>query len=264
MSTGGAEKTIDPARVYFVGAGPGDPELLTVKGARLLAGASLVVYAGSLVRESVIEEYCPPGVEAHDSSGMTLDEMIPLMAGAVREGRVVVRLHTGDPSLYGAIGEQIEALAEEGITSVIVPGVTSASASAASLGAELTVPGSTQTVIYTRLAGRTPVPPSESLRSLASHGSTLCIYLSVGMMDRVAEELIAGGLAGDTPVAVVYRVSWPEERAVTGTLSDIAGKVAAAGITRQAMIIVGTALSGYEGRKSKLYAPGFRHGYREG
>lgn len=249
--------------IYFVGAGPGDPELVTVKGARLLKEADLVVYAGSLVREKVITRFCRDDVEARNSATMTLDEIIEVMSASARAGEKVVRLHTGDPSLYSAIGEQIELLGEEGVDSVLVPGVSSAFASAAALGRELTVPGATQTVIFTRVAGNTPVPESESLGSLAAHGATLCIFLSVGMIDKVVREL-SEGYSSDTPVAVVYRVTWEDELTVEGTLADIAEKVKEAGITRQAMIIVGPALFGSCRKRSRLYDRKFSHGYREG
>ncbi|MFQ5465247.1 MAG: precorrin-4 C(11)-methyltransferase [Thermodesulfobacteriota bacterium] len=248
-------------RVYFVGAGPGDPELVTVKGARLLAEADVVVYAGSLVKETVIRRFCREGVAARDSASMTLDEIVGVMAEGVLAGHVVVRLQTGDPSLYGAMAEQIEALGRRGLDVEVVPGVSSAFASAAALKTGLTVPEGTQTVIFTRVAGRTPVPDSESLASLASHGATLCIFLSVGMIEKVTEGLSAG-YGPETPVAVVYRASWKDELVVRGTLSDIAGRVREAGITRHAMIIVGPALAGGGGKKSRLYDGDFSHGFR--
>lgn len=247
--------------VYFVGAGPGDPDLVTVKGARLLEGADVVVYAGSLVSETVIKRFCQGGVTALSSASMTLEEVIGVMAEGVRAGKAVVRLHTGDPSLYGAIGEQIEALAKLGIEPVVVPGVSSAFAAAASLKTELTTPGGTQTVIFTRVAGKTPVPDSEALAGLAAHGATLCIFLSVGMMDKVTEGLSAGYEPG-TPVAVVYRATWEDELVVRGTLADIAGKVKEAGIDSHAMIIVGPALAGVLDKRSMLYDPDFSHGFR--
>lgn len=250
-----------PSTVYFVGAGPGDPELVTVKGMRLLMRADVVVYAGSLVRETVMEEFCREGVETRNSASMTLDEMVEVMVSSARAGKRVVRLHTGDPTLYSAIGEQIEALDAEGVPVQVVPGVSSAFASAAALKKELTVPGGTQTVIFTRAAGRTPVPDSESLPALAAHGATLCIFLSVGMMEKVVTEL-TGAYGADAPVAVVYRATWEDEVRLAGTLADIAGKVEAAGISRQAMIIVGPALAGPGEKKSRLYDGGFSHGYR--
>jgi len=247
--------------VWFVGAGPGDARLITVRGRELLEGADLVVYTGSLVGAQSLC-WCREEAEMRSSAGMHLDEIVSLMASAAREGRRVVRLHTGDPSLYGAIGEQIDALARLGIESVIVPGVSSASASAASLGIELTVPGGAQTVILTRIEGRTPVPEAESLSSLAAHRATVCIFLSVSMIEKVAGELLKG-YAPSTPAAVVYRASWEDERIIRGTLADIAAKTKEAGITRHALIIVGEAVGGSAGRGvSRLYDKSFSHGYR--
>lgn len=248
-------------KVFFVGTGPGDPELITVKGMRLLREADLVVYAGSLVREKVLG-YCEKSPVVRNSASMSLGEITSLMAEAAKSGKLVVRLHTGDPSLYGALREQADVLEREGIDYEVVPGVSSAFASAASLKRELTLPGVTQTVIFTRIEGRTPVPQKERLSSLSSHGATICIFLSVGMMDDVVKELSAG-YPQDTPVAVVYRASWEDERTVKGTLADIAEKVRGAGITRQAMIIVGEAIGENPGENSKLYDALFSHGYRE-
>lgn len=247
--------------VFFVGSGPGDPELITVKGMKLLKSADLVIYAGSLVREKVLE-YCEKSPEIRNSASMSLDEITSLMIDAAKKDKLVVRLHTGDPSLYGALREQADSLEKEGIPYEVVPGVSSAFASAAALKRELTLPGVTQTVIFTRMEGRTPVPEKERLSSLAGHNATMCIFLSVAMMDDVVKEL-AEGYPLDTPVAVVYRASWEDETVVKGTLRDIAGKVREAGIKRQAMIIAGNAIGDDPGENSRLYDPGFSHGYRE-
>ncbi len=247
-------------KVYFVGAGPGDPELITVKGAKLLSRAQVVVYAGSLVNPALLD-MCAPGTEIHNSAGMTLDEITGVMIDAYRAGKKVVRLHTGDPSLYGAVQEQMDILDREAVPYAVVPGVSSFLAAAAAIPRELTLPGVSQTVILTRMEGRTPVPERESLRSLAAHRSTMCIFLSVHMLDKLTGELIAGGYPAHTPAAVVEKASWPGERAITGTLENIAAKVATSGINRTAMIIVGDALgAGY--RPSYLYDAGFAHGYR--
>ncbi len=247
--------------VYFVGTGPGDPELITVKGMRLLKDADLVIYAGSLVREKVLE-YCEKGPVIRNSASMSLEEITSLMVEAARQGKKVVRLHTGDPSLYGALREQADILEREGVAYGIVPGVSSAFASAAALKRELTLPGVTQTVIFTRVEGRTPVPEKERLSKLASHGATICIFLSIAMIDDVVREL-AEGYSMDTPVAVVYRASWEDEKIVKGSLADIAAKVKASGISRQAMIIVGRAIGDLPGDNSKLYDADFSHGFRE-
>jgi precorrin-4/cobalt-precorrin-4 C11-methyltransferase len=252
-------------KVIFVGAGPGDPDLITVKGKKLLMQADVVVYAGSLVNRKLLVDL-KEGTKCHDSASLTLDEAIDIMVPAVQAGKTVVRLHTGDPSLYGAIQEQIDALREHGIGCEVIPGVTAAFAAAASLGQELTLPGVSQTVILTRIEGRTPVPEKEKLEKISAIGATTCLYLSVSMMEKVVEQLLAGGIFTEsTPAAVVSRASWADEMTIEGTLADIAEKVSAAGLTRQALIIVGEALAArHEGvkEKSKLYDAKFAHGYR--
>jgi len=252
--------------VHFVGAGPGDAELITVKGARLLREADVVLFAGSLVDRELVRT-CAPTAEVYDSAGMTLEETTQLLAEAVAAGRWVVRLHTGDPSIYGAIQEQMAALDELGIDYEVVPGVTSAFAAAAALKQELTLPEVSQTVIITRLAGKTPVPERERLAGIARVGATLVIYLSVAMIEQVVAELLQGAYAAETPAAVVSKVSWPDEEIVEGTLADIAEKARKAGIGKQAVIIVGDVLRARrEGLAavSKLYDKGFSHEYRKG
>lgn len=248
--------------VSFVGAGPGDPELITVKGSSLLREADLVIYAGSLVNKDILV-HARQGAKIVDSAGLTLAEIVAMMVEAERQGQRVVRLHTGDPALFGAIREQMDALRKYGVESVMVPGVSSYSAAAAAVKRELTVPEVSQTVIITRLAGRTPVPEKESLQSLAAHKASMCIFLSVGMIDLVAVELMRG-YPPDTPVAVVEKASWTEERVIRGTLSDIAGKVNEAGVTKTAMILVGDFLREEDVLPSRLYAAEFSHGFREG
>lgn len=253
-------------KVHFIGAGPGDPELITVKGARLLREADLVIYAGSLVDRELVRTHAP-GAEVYDSSSMTLEGTTSIIAEAVVAERSVVRLHTGDPSIYGAIQEQMEALDRLGITYAVVPGVTSAFAAAAALRQELTLPEVSQTVIITRLAGRTPVPERESLSEIAKIGATLVIYLSVSMIERVVAELLQGAYTPETPAAVVFRASWPDERVVEGTLADIAALVKEAEIGKQALILVGDVLKARtEGLKAKslLYDREFSHGCRKG
>lgn len=246
--------------VSFVGAGPGDPELITVKGQRLLREADCIVYTGSLVPEALLA-----GVSAvvHNSAGLNLDEVMALVISAWRQGQRVVRLHTGDPSLYGAINEQLARLAAEAIPFQVVPGVSSAFASAAALATELTLPEVSQTVIITRRAGRTPVPDKENLASLASHQATMLILLSVGMIAEVVADLLSGGYPLDTPVAVVEKVSWPEERILRGTLATIAAQVQEAGISKTAIIAVGEVLASCPPPAlSKLYDRHFGHGFR--
>ena len=248
--------------VHFVGAGPGDPELITVKGSRLLREADLVIFTGSLVPRALVE-----GLQAkvHDSAGMNLDEVFALIDEAWREGRKIVRLHTGDPAIYGAINEQIALLREHDIPFAVVPGVSSGTASAAALGTELTLPEVSQTVIFTRRGGRTPVPEKEDLALLASHQATMMIFLSVGMIDEVVAELMAGGYPADTPVAVVEKVSWPDELQLRGTLATIAHQVKEAAITKTAIIAVGKVLAeSPPPALSRLYDSAFTHGYRQG
>ncbi len=245
--------------VWFVGAGPGDPDLITVKGKRLLADADVVIYAGSLVNPVLVQ-----GLKArvHDSAGMHLDEIIGIIREAWEAGLGVVRLHTGDPCIYGAIGEQMRRLDALDIPYGVVPGVSSAFAAAASLKVELTVPEVTQTVIFTRQAGRTPVPPRESLERLAAARASMCIFLSAGNIEQVVEALLSGGYPEDTPVAVVARATWPDELVVRGRLADIAPGVMEAGIKKTAMILVGRAISKEPGPESRLYHRGFSHGCR--
>lgn len=253
-------------KVHFVGAGPGDAELITVKGARLLSEADVVVYAGSLVDRELVRSYAPDA-EVFDSAGMNLEETTNALARAALDGKRAVRLHTGDPSIYGAIQEQMLELDRLGIGYEVVPGVTSAFAAAATLKQELTLPEVSQTVIITRLAGRTPVPERERLSQIARIGATLVIYLSVSMIEKVVGELLQGEYTAETPVAVVAKASWADEEVVEGTLADIAAKVKEAGIAKQALILVGDVLRARsEGMRAKslLYDKSFSHGCREG
>ena len=249
------------AQVHIVGAGPGDPELITRKGYRLVQEADVVIYAGSLVNPAILEA-CKEGCEIHNSASMSLDDVLAVTKARVAEGKTVVRLHTGDPAIYGAIQEQMDALKEMGITYDVTPGVSSFLATAAALQQEYTLPNVTQTVIITRMEGRTPMPEKEKLSMLASHGATMCIFLSVQMIDKVAAELIEGGYDKTTPVAIVVKASWPDQRIIRGTLETITDVVAEEGVIRQAMIVVSRVLdTDYE--LSKLYDKGFAHMYRD-
>ena len=249
------------AQVHIVGAGPGDPELITRKGYRLVQEADVVIYAGSLVNPAILEA-CKEGCEIHNSASMSLDDVLAVTKARVAEGKTVVRLHTGDPAIYGAIQEQMDALKEMGITYDVTPGVSSFLATAAALQQEYTLPNVTQTVIITRMEGRTPMPEKEKLSMLASHGATMCIFLSVQMIDKVAAELIEGGYDKTTPVAIVVKASWPDQRIIRGTLETIADVVAEEVVIRQAMIVVSRVLdTDYE--LSKLYDKGFAHMYRD-
>jgi precorrin-4/cobalt-precorrin-4 C11-methyltransferase len=254
-------------KVYFIGAGPGDPELLTLKGRRLIGEADLVICADSLVHPGVCG-FARPGAEVLGSSGLTLEEVWARMLAACQAGLTVARVHSGDPSLYGALHEQRVRLEAAGIPYEIVPGVSSAFAAAAVLGAELTVPDIAQTVIFTRRPSRTTRPPNEDLRALSRHGVTLVIFLSVASMRAVVTDLLAGGYPPDTPVAVVYRVTWEDERVLRGTLADIAAQVRAAKIAKQALVLVGPAIDPAlhqrgAALRSHLYSGDFSHLFRQ-
>ncbi|MBA5850981.1 precorrin-4 C(11)-methyltransferase [Clostridium sp. cel8] len=247
-------------KVYFIGAGPGDPDLITVKGRKIIENADVIIYAGSLVSKEHFN-YCKDGVELYNSASMTLDQVIDVIKKACREDKKVVRLHTGDPSIYGAIKEQMDRLSEAEIDYEVVPGVSSFTAAAASIKREFTLPGVSQTVILTRIAGRTPVPENEDLEKLASIGCSMALFLSVGMIDKVVEKL-RRGYKRNVPVAVIQRASWKDEKYVLGTLDDIAEKVKEANITKTAQILVGDFInSNYE--ESFLYNKNFSHGYRK-
>ncbi|MGI6065579.1 MAG: precorrin-4 C(11)-methyltransferase [Bacillota bacterium] len=247
--------------VFFVGAGPGDIELITVKGMKKLGEADVVIYTGSLVSADILE-YCKKDARIYNSAGMDLSEVLEVMEDAVRQGQTVVRLHTGDPSLYGAIREQMDELAKRGIDFSVIPGVSSFVAAAAQLQAEFTLPGISQTVIITRMEGRTGSSEGGKLSELAKHRASMAIFLSVQSIDQVVKELLTG-YDEDTPVAVVYRATWPDEKIISGTLKDIEKKVIEAGVERHAQILVGDFL-GDDYQLSKLYDRGFSHMYRTG
>lgn len=247
--------------VFFVGAGPGAPDLITVRGAELLRRAGMIIYAGSLVNPELLK-YAREDCEIYNSASMTLDEVIEKLDDAERRGLTAVRLHTGDPSLYGAVREQTDRLAAMGIKFETVPGVSSFCAAAAALNAEYTLPSVSQTLIISRTEGRTAVPERERIQSLASHGASMALFLSAGMTEKLCAELMSGGYPADTPAAVVYKASWPEQAVIRSTLAELPKLAEAAGIDRTALILVGDFLgSDYE--LSKLYDPSFSHGCRE-
>ena len=248
-------------QVFFVGAGPGDPELITVKGQKLLQQADIIIYAGSLVHPSLLG-YAKDDCEIHNSASMTLPQVIDTIDAGVKAGKQVVRLHTGDPAIYGAIQEQMIELDKLGIEYSVVPGVSSFLATAAALKQEYTLPGISQTVIVTRNEGRTPVPDREKLRSLAAHQATMCIFLSITMLDKVVEELIAGGYEPSTPIAIVQRATWPEQRIFKAKLETICKEIEEQGVDRTAMIVVSRCLDA-DFELSRLYAPEFSHMFRE-
>ena len=247
--------------IYFVGAGSGAPDLITVRGARLLSEADVIVYAGSLVNPALLE-YKKDGCEVYNSAKMTLEEVIAVMAPAAKAGKTVVRLHTGDPCVYGAHREQMDELDKRGIPYEVCPGVSSFCGAAAALKAEYTLPNVSQSVILTRMEGRTPVPEKEQIESFAAHGATMVIFLSAGQLPRLSERLIAGGYAPDTPAAIVYKATWPDEKVVRTTVADLAEAGAREGITKTALITVGGFL-GTEYERSRLYDPTFTTEFRE-
>lgn len=250
------------SKVFFVGCGPGDPELITVKAKKLIQKADVVVYSGSLIPEPVLK-LCRRG-RLHDAAGLVREEIFELLYQNAKKGRLVVRLHDGDPSIYGAIREQIDGLGEKGIESEVVPGVTAFLASAAALGTQLTLPGVTQTIILTRAESRTRVPKRERISGLASHGATMVFYLSVHLLPKLVREAVAGGYPESTPAAVVYRASWKDQKVVRATLSEIAKKTREQKITRTAIVIIGDAVEPKTYEYSRLYDKEFSHGYRKG
>lgn len=247
--------------VYFVGAGCGAPDLITVRGMRLLERADVIIYAGSLVNPELLA-YAKPECRIFNSAGMTLDEVIAVMETAEQAKQQTVRLHTGDPSLFGAIREQMDRLDALGIVYEICPGVSSFCGAAAALRAEYTLPEVSQTVILTRMAGRTPVPERESIPSLAAHGSTMVIFLSAGMLEALSAQLLAGGYAPDTPAAIVYKASWADEQVHRCTIETLAETAKSNGITKTALITVGNFL-GENQALSRLYDPAFETGFRK-
>ena len=247
--------------VHIVGAGCGAPDLITLRGMRQLEEADVIIYAGSLVNTELLK-YAHEGCELHDSAKMTLEEIIDVISKAEKAGKTTVRLHTGDPSLYGAIGEQMTELDRLGIDYDITPGVSSFAGAAAALKAEYTVPDVSQTVIITRAAGRTPVPDKENLVSLASHGATMVLFLSTGLLEKAAAELTEGGYSPDTPAAIVYKASWEDEKVCRCTLTTLRETAEKNGITKTALIVVGKFLEDSNTR-SLLYDPGFSTEYRE-
>ncbi len=256
-----SEEQMNIQPVSIVGAGPGDVELITVKGRRLLDEADCIVYAGSLVNKKILDG-CKADI--YDSQGMNLDEIVEILASSWKNAKKVVRLHTGDPSIFGAIKEQMQSLDALGVPYRVVPGVSSAFGAAASLNAELTLPEISQTVIITRQEGRTPVPELEKLRLLASHQTTMLIFLSVSMMETVVKELVTGGYPVDTPVAVVEKATWDDETILTGTLDTIASQVTEAEIKKTALICVGKVFANTQLEAvSKLYDRSFSHGTRQ-
>ena len=248
--------------IYFVGAGSGAPDLITVRGARLIADADRVIYTGSLVNPELLRGV-KEGCTLLDSARMTLEEVILAMQEQEQKGGITVRLHTGDPSIYGAIAEQMNELDRLGLPYEVVPGVSSFCAAAAALHAEYTLPGVSQTVILSRTEGRTPVPDREKIRALAAHQSTMVLFLSAGLAEKLQAELLEGGYPADTPAAVVYRASWPDEKTCRCTVGTLARSIREENISHHALILVGQFLDRW-GERSCLYDPSFTTGYRGG
>ncbi|NMI83633.1 MAG: precorrin-4 C(11)-methyltransferase [Candidatus Nitrosopelagicus brevis] len=249
------------SKVYFVGCGPGDPELITVKAKKLVQKADIIVYSGSLIPPEILK-YNKTG-KKHDAAEHVREEILELLLKNSQKGKAVIRLHDGDPAVYGAIREQIDNLEKEGVESIVVPGVTSFLASAAALGTQLTLPGITQTMIITRAESRTKVPKREKISELAKHQSTLIFYLSVHLLNKISKEAIEGGYKKSTPVAVVYKASRKDQKIILGTLTDIAKKVRDEKIRMTAIVIIGDVIKPKSYEYSKLYDKTFSHGFRK-
>ncbi|HXG74545.1 MAG TPA: precorrin-4 C(11)-methyltransferase [Candidatus Nitrosotenuis sp.] len=249
------------SKVYFVGCGPGDPELITLKAKKLLQKADVVVYSGSLIPPQILR-LCKKA-KMYDASGLVREEIFDILKTGAQKNKLVVRLHDGDPAIYGAIREQTDNLQKEGIECEVVPGVTSFLASSAALGLQLTLPGVTQTIIITRAEKRTKVPEQERISELARHKATMIFYLSVHLLPDIVKEALRGGYPSSTPVAVVYKASWPDQKVITGTLQDIVKKVWAEKITRTAIVMIGDVIQPKSYEYSKLYDKTFSHGYRK-
>lgn len=247
--------------VHIVGAGPGAPDLITLRGAELLKSADVVIYAGSLVNPALLK-MCKPDCEIHNSAKMTLENVVEVIAQAEREGRTTVRLHTGDPSLFGAIREQMDEFEKLGIEYDVTPGVSSFCGAAAALGAEYTLPAVSQSLVITRMAGRTPVPERERLSAMSASGASMVLFLSAGLLEGVTRELTMGAYTEDTPAAIVYKATWPEEKCVRCTVGTLAKAAEENGIHETALILVGDFLRGTVER-SRLYDPGFTTAFRE-
>lgn len=248
--------------VNFVGAGTGAVDLITVRGMRLMQQADVIIYAGSLVNPKLLD-YAKDGCEIYNSATMTLEEVVSVMERAEEEGKQTVRLHTGDPSIYGAIREQMDALDERGISYVTCPGVSACFGAAASLNLEYTLPEISQSLIITRMGGKTLVPKTESIESFAAHHTTMAIYLSAGMLDELVKRLLEGGYEKDTPAAIIYKATWPEEESYVCQVDSLVETARTHGITKTALILVGNVIGSRRYAKSRLYAADFSTGYRQ-
>lgn len=248
--------------VYFVGAGTGAVDLITVRGMRLLEKADVIIYAGSLVNPELLN-YAKADCEIHNSAKLTLDEVIDIMKQSETKGKMLVRLHTGEPSIYGAVREQMDELDKLGIEYESCPGVSACFGAAASLNIEYTLPDISQSLIITRMEGKTKVPPKESIESFAAHQASMAIYLSTGMLEELSERLIAGGYDKRTPAALVYKATWPEEESYTCTIETLQSTAKEHGITKTALVLVGDVITHQNYKKSRLYAPDFSTEFRK-
>ena len=249
--------------IHFVGAGSGAPDLITVRGQKYLQEADCIIYAGSLVNPQLLDVR-REGCDVYDSAKMTLEEVLEVMLKKEAEGCMTVRLHTGDPCLYGAIREQMDVLDEKGISYDYTPGVSAFCGAASALNLEYTLPDVSQSVIITRMAGRTPVPEKESIESFAAHHATMVVFLSTGMLEELSRRLIAGGYTADTPAAIVYKATWPDERAYVCTVGTLAETARKNHVTKTALMIIGDAVTHSHYDRSKLYDPGFTTEFRQG
>jgi precorrin-4/cobalt-precorrin-4 C11-methyltransferase len=253
---------IENKTVYFVGAGPGDPELITIKAKKILQQADVVIYSGSLLNPTILE-YAKNGTQFYDASKLDREEIYHILRDSTKEGKLAIRFHDGDPGLFSTVREQIDKLETDGLQCQVVPGVTSLLGAAAAMNLELTLPGNTQTLIITRAEFRTPVPDREKISELAKHGATMAFYLSVHLIPQVVEELLKGGVyTKETPAAVVYRASWEDQKIVKGILGDIVKKTKESRVIKTALIIVGDIIAPKKYEYSKVYDAGFTHGYR--
>ena len=248
--------------IYFVGAGSGAPDLITVRGMRLLQKADVIIYAGSLVNPQLLD-YAKEGCEIHNSAKMTLEEVISVMEQAEKNNLITIRLHTGEPSIYGAVREQMDILDQKGIAYESCPGVSACFGAAASLNLEYTLPDVSQSLIITRMAGRTPVPEKEEIASFAAHQATMVVFLSTGMLEELSRRLIEGGYTADTPAAIVYKATWPEQKTFVCTVGTLAKTAAENNITKTALMIIGDTVAAAHYDRSKLYDPEFTTEFRE-
>ena len=248
--------------IHFVGAGSGAPDLITLRGKTFLEQADVIIYAGSLVNPQLLD-YAKEGCEIYNSAKMTLEEVLDVMFAAEKDGKMTVRLHTGDPCLYGAIREQMDVLDEKGIEYDYTPGVSSFCGAASALNLEYTLPDVSQTVIITRMAGRTPVPEKEEIAKLASHRATMVVFLSTGLLEKLSERLIAGGYTADTPAAIVYKATWEDEKAFICTVGTLAQTAKENNITKTALMIIGDVVTHSHYNRSELYNPAFTTEFRE-